>query len=262
MVHVRASLYSLLQPRRKKGSVVNLLGHFAPLLDECELYALLRQIGVKTIHELSRCRDFDEYLTMAEANFNLVLHPEARFAARDFEQRLNIPSIELTRLYQIDRIHRQYQALGQALGVTLEDGAFLAEAERTAQRFAARHPGLRFAVGECMNGDPFELSLALTRQGFEVEEIYGTISAENFVFLTKLAQISPNTRIYSNLEPTMLYYDCSAAQVDVTIGKDAGYYHPGCPNLTWNQDVQPFGYAGVRAFYQALDTLLSGEGEA
>ena len=261
MVHVRQSLYSLLQPRKKKGNVVNLLGHFAPLLDECELYELLGQIGVKTVHELSRCRDFDEYLTMAEANFNLVLHPEARFAARDFEKRLNIPSIELRRLYQVDRIHRQYEALGQALGASFDDSSFLAQAEETAQGFAAAHPGFRFAVGECLNADPFELSLALVRRGFAVPEIYGTVSGENFVFLKRLSELSPDTRVYSNLEPTMLYYDCAQARADVTLGKDAGYYHPDCPNLPWNGDVQPFGYAGVVAFYRALDALLREEAQ-
>lgn len=261
MVHVRQSLYSLLEPRRKKGNVVNLLGHFAPLLDDCELYALLRQIGVKTIHELSRCRDFDEYLTMAEANFNLVLHPEARFAAQDFEQRLKIPAIELTRLYQVDRIHRQYQALGRALGVTFDDETYRDEAESAAEAFRQKHPDLRFAVGECMNGDPFEMSLALVRRGFAVPELYGTISGENFVFLERLAELSPDTKVFSNLEPTMLYYDCSEAAVDVTIGKDAGYYHPGCPNLAWNQDVQPFGYAGVTALYRALEQTLTEEGQ-
>lgn len=262
MVHVRQSLYSLLEPRKKKGNVVNLLGHFAPLQEDCELYELLGQIGVKTVHELSRCRDFEEYLTMAEANFNLVLHPEARFAAQDFEKRLKIPSIELTRLYQIDRIHRQYQALAGALGVHFDDGVYRSRAEAAAEAFGKNHPGLRFAVGECMNGDPFELSLALVRRGFAVPEIYGTITGENFVFLERLAELSPETRVFSNLEPTMLYYDCSAAAIDVTIGKDAGYYHPGCPNLPWNQDVQPFGYAGVTALYGALETLLAEEGEA
>ncbi len=262
MVHVRQSLYSLLEPRKKKGNVVNLLGHFAPLQDDCELYDLLKQIGVKTVHELSRCRDFEEYLTMAEANFNLVLHPEARFAAQDFEKRLKIPSIELTRLYQIDRIHRQYQALAGALGVRFDDGVYRSRAEAAAETFGRKHPGLRFAVGECMNGDPFELSLALVRRGFAVPEIYGTITGENFVFLERLAELSPETRVFSNLEPTMLYYDCSAASIDVTIGKDAGYYHPGCPNLPWNQDVQPFGYAGVTALYGALEALLAEEGEA
>ena len=43
-----------------------------------------KKAGVKTVHEISRCKDYEEYQTMAEANFNLVLHPEARFAAEDF----------------------------------------------------------------------------------------------------------------------------------------------------------------------------------
>ena len=47
MVHVRQSIYSLLEPRKKKSTSVNLLGHFAPLEDDCELYDLLHQAGVR-----------------------------------------------------------------------------------------------------------------------------------------------------------------------------------------------------------------------
>lgn len=68
------------------------------------MYELLQQAGVKTIHEISRCKDYEEYQTMSQANFNLVLHPEARFAAEDFHDRLKIPFIELRRLYQTDKI--------------------------------------------------------------------------------------------------------------------------------------------------------------
>ena len=93
MVHVRQSLYSLLVPRKKKGNVVNLLGFFAPLIDDCELYDYLKSIGVRSIHEISREPDLQSFYTMAEANFNLVLHPEARMAASDLEERLKIPSI-------------------------------------------------------------------------------------------------------------------------------------------------------------------------
>ena len=188
-----------------------------------------------------------------------MLHRGPRYAAKDFEKRLKIPSLELTRLYQIDRIHRQYQALAAALGVNFDDSAFLAQAEETVHEFQQKHPGLTFAVGECMNADPFELSLALVRYGFRVSEVYGTLSGENFVYLNRLAQLSPDTRVFSNLEPTMLYYDCSEAHADVTIGKDAGYYHPNCPNLQWNQDRQPFGYAGVRRLFAALDETLTKE---
>ena len=117
MVHVRQSIYSLLVPMNKKPDSVNIMGYFAPVSGDSELRDLLRQIGVRSIREVSSCRDYDDFLSMAEANFNLVLNPEARPAAQDLQERLGTASIELTRLYQVDRIAAQYDALGAALGV-------------------------------------------------------------------------------------------------------------------------------------------------
>ena len=261
MVHVRQSLYSLLEPQKKKGNVVNLLGFFSPLVDDCELYDLLHQAGVKTIHEISRCKDYEEYQTMSQANFNLVLHPEARFAAEDFHDRLKIPFIELRRLYQTDKIENQYRALGQVLGVSFDQEVYKKAAEEAVERFREVCPDASFAVGECMNGDPFELALALVRYGFRVPEIYGTITAENFVYIRHLAELSPDTRVFSNMEPTMLYYDPSGSGVNLTIGKDAGYYHRDQPNAVWNQDRQPYGYAGVRRLFETLTEKVLQKGE-
>ena len=252
MVHVRQSIYSLLEPKKKKGNVVNLLGYFSPLIDDCELYELLRGAGVKTIHEISRCRDYAEYQTMAEANFNLVLHPEARFAAEDFHEKLQIPFIELRRLYQIDKITKQYQALGNVLGIPFEDHEAEAAALDSVKRLKSAKPDAVFAIGECMNGDPFELALALVKYGFRVAEIYGTLTAENFVYLKNLSELSPQTKVFSNMEPTMIYYDPAQSGVNITIGKDALYYHQDCPGLMWNQDEQPYGFAGVRRLFEAL----------
>lgn len=256
MVHVRQSLYSLLEPRKKRGTSVNLLGFFAPVVEDFELFRYLRGIGVKAIREISTCGDYGEFQHMAEANFNLVLHPEARMAAADFEARLKIPFIELTRLYQIDKIRSQYQALGRVLGTQFDDASDYDSAKQAVDAFAGQHPGLRVAIGECMNGDPFELALALTQYGLNVTEIFGTISGENFGYLERLSVISPETRIYSNMEPTMLYYNANDRPAELTIGKDAGYYHPECPNLQWNSDVQPYGYAGLRRLMEALTEVL------
>jgi nitrogenase molybdenum-cofactor synthesis protein NifE len=85
MVHVRQSIYSLLQPVPKKADSVNILGYFAPLEEDCELRDLLKQIGVKQIREISSCEGFSEFEKMAEANFNLILNPEARPAAGDLQ---------------------------------------------------------------------------------------------------------------------------------------------------------------------------------
>lgn len=261
MVHVRQSLYSLLEPGRKKGNVVNLLGYFSPLVDDCELYTLLQEAGVKTIHEISRCEDFEEYKKMSEANFNLVLHPEARFAAEDFHGRLKIPFIELRRLYQIDKIGSQYQAFGAALGIEFHAEEQKKQAQEAIERFREVCPDPVFAIGECENADPFELSLALVKYGFKVAEIYGTITGENFIYIRQLKKLSQQTKIFSNMEPTMLYYDPSESGVTLTIGKDACYYHPNTKGIHWNEERQPFGYAGVRRLFEALKQAVTEQTE-
>ena len=261
MVHVRQSLYSLLEPGHKKGNVVNLLGYFSPLVDDCELYTLLQEAGVKTIHEISRCEDFEEYKKMSEANFNLVLHPEARFAAEDFHDRLKIPFIELRRLYQIDKIGSQYQAFGAALGIEFHAEEQKKQAQEAIERFREVCPDPVFAVGECANADPFELSLALVKYGFKVAEIYGTITGENFIYIRQLKKLSPQTKIFSNMEPTMLYYDPTESGVTLTIGKDACYYHPNTKGIHWNEERQPFGYAGVRRLFEALELAVTEQAE-
>ena len=257
MVHVRQSLYSLLEPGHKKGNVVNLLGYFSPLVDDCELYTLLQEAGVKTIHEISRCEDFEEYKKMSEANFNLVLHPEARFAAEDFHDRLKIPFIELRRLYQVDKIGSQYQAFGAALGIEFHVEEQKKQAQEAIKSFRKVCPDPVFAVGECANADPFELSLALVKYGFKVAEIYGTITGENFIYIRQLKKLSPQTKIFSNMEPTMLYYDPTESGVTLTIGKDACYYHPNTKGIHWNEERQPFGYAGVRRLFEALELAVT-----
>ena len=257
MVHVRQSLYSLLEPGHKKGNVVNLLGYFSPLVDDCELYTLLQEAGVKTIHEISRCEDFEEYKKMSEANFNLVLHPEARFAAEDFHDRLKIPFIELRRLYQIDKIGSQYQAFGAALGIEFHAEEQKKQAQKAIESFRKVCPDPVFAVGECANADPFELSLALVKYGFKVAEIYGTITGENFIYIRQLKKLSPQTKIFSNMEPTMLYYDPAESGVTLTIGKDACYYHPNTKGIHWNEERQPFGYVGVRRLFEALELAVT-----
>ena len=261
MVHVRQSLYSLLEPGHKKGNVVNLLGYFSPLVADCELYTLLQKAGVKTIHEISRCEDFEEYKKMSEANFNLVLHPEARFAAEDFHDRLKIPFIELRRLYQVDKIGSQYQAFGAALGIEFHAEEQKKQAQKAIESFRKVCPDPVFAVGECANADPFELSLALVKYGFKVAEIYGTITGENFIYIRQLKKLSPQTKIFSNMEPTMLYYDPAESGVTLTIGKDACYYHLNTKGIHWNEERQPFGYAGVRRLFEALELAVTEQAE-
>lgn len=258
MVDVRRAVYSLLKKQKRQKRTVNLLGYFAPLQADCELYDVLRQLGITTINELSRCQTFEEYQGMAKANFNVILNPEARLAAQHMEKNLGIPSIELTRLYQVGQIHRQYQALGQVLQTTVDDSRWYEAAKETVAYMKKQYSGTTMAIGEMQNGNAFEMALALTRYGFCVREIYANVTEADFVYLRHLQELSPDTRVYSNLSPSMLYYDGSEHPVDVTIGKDAAYYHDDSAHVFWDEEIQPFGYAGVQALLQKLDAALKG----
>ena len=257
MVAVRQAVYSLLEKTKRRGDVVNILGYFSPLLDNCEIYGLLQQAGVKTVRELSRCVDFCAYKKMSEANFNLVLHPESRLAAQYMEEHLGIPGIELTRLYQIDKIHKQYMIFAKIIGTTLDDTSFRREAEEAVEAFLKKDGHISLAIGEMANADPFELALALSKYGLHVEKIYGTVTAESFVYLRQLTVVAPYIKVYSNLSPTMLYYK-DDGDVGLTVGKDAAYYHPRAAHVFWTQEVQPFGYAGVTALFACMERALEG----
>ncbi len=274
MVHVRQSIYELLEPRKKRASSVNLLGFFAPLEGSTawntadgtgssytgsELLPILGQAGVRRIRQIGACPDYDSFQEMAEANFNIVLNPEARPAAYELQERLGIPFIEMSRFYQIDRIEAQYAALGRVLQTQFDDSLYKKEAEEAVDAFRASFPDAVFSVGEAMNGNPFELACALVRQGFEVREIFGTVNKDSYVWLGILDRLSPQTRIYSNLHPSMLHYsreEAAASGVTICIGRDAAWYHPEAANVQWITDVQPFGYRAVTGLFRALKEAM------
>ncbi len=255
MVHVRESLYSLVEKQKKRGSTVNLLGFFAQLQDDFELYEMLRGIGVKQINEMGRCETYSDFQRFGEANFSLVLNREAVPAALDMEKRLGIPFILLARFYDIEAVQRQYRALAQALNLPLETDLGYVRAKDAIEKLQKTHPSLRFNVGESMNGNPFEMSAALVKYGFRVGEIYGNPTAEDFCYLQFLAEKSPATQVLSNMEPTMLYYDSSTCPCDVTLGKDAAFYQPEAKHIRFSEDEQPYGYAGIR---RLMEEILEG----
>ena len=258
MALVRKSVYALLKPQKRIPTACNLLGFFSALEDGCEIYDLLRSAGIKSVGEIGRCKTFDEYTSLSKANFNLVLNAESRHAAQDMQERLGIPYIELTRLYRIDKIRNQYRLLGQAIGAKLDDTDYYTAADAKIKQIRNKYGNLRIAVGECLNADSFELALALTEYGFTVPEIYGTVGERNFVFIKKLAEISPETRIYSNLSPTMLNYRREVC-IDAVIGNDAMYYHKDVPGIGFQDEAQPFGYRGLMLLLDQLDAALQAE---
>lgn len=254
MAYVRTSVYSLLEKQKRENRDMNIMGFFSHLNDDSEIYTLLKKAGIENIRELARCERFEDYKELSKANFNLVLNPESRHAAQDMQKRLGIPFIEMLRLYQPDKIHNQYSLLWNALGKDIDDSEYLNRTEERIKSFREKHGELRFAVGEILNGDAIEIALMLVKEGFKVECVFATVGELNYKFLKTLAKLSPDTKIYSNLSPTMLMYEKD--DIDCYIGSDCLYYFPEKPGVEWCDDTEPFGYQGVIGLFDALDEAL------
>lgn len=264
MQTVRETIYGLLQPRQKWARQANLLGFFTPVARDSELFSLLGQAGIRRAAELARCQTYEEFASLAAANFNLVLSDEAMGVALALEKRLGIPAIRLRRLYETTKIAKQYQALAHILGIAPEDFA-AKDARKQAEDAVAdfcRQYGREtvLAIGSRLNANPFELALALVRRGLAVCEILAVPSAADAFYLRELAKCSPTTRIYSLLEPTMLCYR-EDRSVTLALGADACLCHPHAKHVTWNDDEQPFGYQAVRALFERMAEAMSGDAD-
>ena len=71
--------------------------------------------------------------------------------------------------------------------------------------------------------------------------------------MKKIAALSPETKIYSNLSPSMLMYEETKENTPhAVLGKDAMFYHKTTPGIPWNGEEQFFGYAGVKKLFLSL----------
>lgn len=258
MVAIRETIYSLIERPKVRPEMVNFIGNFTHLEDDCELYELFHQIGITDIREVGRCKTYDEYIEMGEANFNLILNPEARKAAFALDKKLGMPYAELTRLYEIDRIRKQYQMFGAALGVKFDEQKYYDEAAAAVEEMKRAAEGKTFSIGQVVNGNPIEMALALCKMGLDVKSIFASVSPEDYPYLREIAEINPDLRIYQALSPKMLGFN-GDEKVDVAIGIDCEYYYPDAVHVKWNAEEQPFGYVGLKHFAEQVAGAVRGE---
>lgn len=252
MTEIRDTVYSLLKLRPKQADAVNLLGYFMPVSSRSELVPLLKKAGLRTVNEVSRCRTLSEYEKMASANFNLVLHPESRYAAERLRKRLGLPYIEFPRLFSPEKIHKMYYLLGNAIGVHFSDQEFYEKALEERRSFQNEFRGAVFSVGEMIDADPYELSASLAESGMIVKDIFSNLTQDQFPFLRRLAEASPDTVIRTGIAPSMIHYE-DAGGVDFAVGKDAAGYHPSAVLCPWkNAEEEPFGFQGYCDFVQEV----------
>lgn len=257
MVQVRKAITDCIVPDdgADKTPAVNLLGVFAQPAPGSELYETLAPAGVTKIRTVAGCETLAELRAMSSARLTIAVHSQALHSAADLEKRLGIPYIKALTSYNLDRIDEQYAEIFARLG-SPADGAAAprrAAAEEALARFADDFRGKRIAVGEAIHGSPFDIARMLLRAGVEVPFVFrDMIRPDDRDDIRALAEIAPELRVYSGVDPATCSAPEDLPETDIALGLDAGYFTPDAVSIGWDFGETSFGYEGIERLIRVI----------
>ena len=221
---MRRQLYSLLEPKPLDDGLVNLIGNNLPTDESSELVQLVRQSGRRLL-DITACRTYRDYQTMAASARNLATNPAALPAARALQERLGQPFWYLPVCYGAAEIHANLQKLADALG-TSYDGAAAEARARCALQDARQEIGdTPIAIDYTATARPLGLARLLLEAGFRVERIYAdSFSGEEKEDFLWLQQHAPDLSVYATVQVQMRVVPRTTDGRTLAIGQKAAYF--------------------------------------
>lgn len=224
---IHCSLYSFIGKQEKKDKGINLLGPAAPLDEKADLTRLLAKTGFGPVRQMCRCRTLEEADQMGCSVLNLAVGGPVKMAAEQLEKVHGVPYLMMPPTHDPEKVHGFYEKLGEALGVSIEDGEEREEARRCLLAAAEACRGKKIAVGKNYFGNPFETAKTLLEYGFDVSTVVkNKITPTDKKVISWLAERAPEIRVYSGDHPTLNHLRDEHETADLAIGDDVAYFYP------------------------------------
>ena len=168
-----------------KDMAVNLLGCFAPVSNECELFDFMKFHGLREVRQIADYEHFEDYCEMAASKWNLIVAPSARFGAEYMDQAFGTRTMESFISYDLTEIEQSYRHLEQIMEVQqpYDFTSLIQEAKREIEITRDALNGLPVVVSDSAVLRPFALAKALSDYGFCIQEVI----AQDVIKLDKAA---------------------------------------------------------------------------
>ena len=260
-LRIHDRLYSMLEPALHTDDAVNLVGNFASLDADCELYEVLRAWGINEVRQLFVCKNYDAYQDLAASRLNLALAHIGTYAAENMETRLGIPHVYIPVDYSLEGVRRQYRMIGEVLGCidtalpTLE--AASAEAQLAVARACEALGDTPVIVDSSAAMRPFALAKTLIEYGFNICAVFALHEKDDDAPNRDwLAQNAPGVAVvysesYEGIRRLGLPDNA------VCIGFDSAYLLKACRFVNIQKDEGLFGFQAVRRLMDLMVASLS-----
>jgi len=223
---MRRQLYAPLKETQKDGGYVNIIGNDRATDESSELVSMIRDSGFG-IRDITLCRNYLEYLKMAESAVNITYIYAAHAAGEDLERRLAQKHLYLPLSYSSSEIIENYGKLASVLGIAEPD--FSKSEERTkksledARRVIGNTP---IEIDYTSTPRPLGLARSLLEHGFAVRKVYGDcFTDEEEKDFDWLRENVPDLILSPTVHPGMRFLAHGAHDGKVlAIGQKAAYF--------------------------------------
>ncbi|MEE1008643.1 MAG: nitrogenase [Agathobacter sp.] len=273
---MRIQLYKLLE-RSDISKVdekrINLIGSNLRIYQKSELVTVLNENGYK-LSQISDYKRFEDYLTMADAKFNIVYEPVGIKSAIDLKERLNQEYIYMTFSFDEEELLTNYRNLYNLLELNYDDKIFekyIDESRNALKKAFELIKDTPIVIDSTFTFRILSLCKRLLKEGFNVQAIY----ADNFMAEDKrdfewIRENYPNIKIYATSRPLMRMLNRDLPYKVLALGQKAAYFTNSGYFVNFVEGGGYFGFMGIakiaelmaEAFNECKDTrgLISQKG--
>lgn len=173
-VNVQNKNYSMLDVSKKRDKGVNILGNFAPLRPNGELFTMLSKMGASAVRHISDYDTFAAYQDMAKSCLNLVVTPSGKYSAVNMEKKHNMPYELVFTTFRLDKIKENYETMAKFFKAECPDVTEYEEACKRALEETRKHlNGMPVVIDGESIVRPFDLARTMLEAGINVAGIFG-----------------------------------------------------------------------------------------
>lgn len=115
LVTVMRSMFSSIETENPATEdAVNLIGSFATIAEECELFDFFGGYGI-SVRQLADYETYEQFCEMGRSKYNLILKPGGQLASEYMDRQFGTESFTGMLTYDMEEIRRNYEAWGRML---------------------------------------------------------------------------------------------------------------------------------------------------
>ncbi len=224
---MRNRLYSLLDNCPKQERSVTIAGNDFSYDPSSELVSLLTQNGI-TVRQITECKSFDEYLSLAASTHCITTFPAAKASGERLENDFGQKHLYLPQSFDYDEISRVLTSLCDEFDIKKPDFSELSErCDKALEKALAVIGNAPVTIDYTAFPRPLGLAQLLAKHGFNVTAVYAdAFTAEEKEAFDYLRENAPEIDLYPTVHPCMRV--ARQAETDgktvLAIGQKAAYF--------------------------------------